>query len=1434
MTSDNGESLSIRFNGSNYEIWAFDFKYLIEGKELLQYLDGTIDKPKDDATATAKKAWSTGNAKVISLLLRSMEPKIALTLRTFTSAAEIWNHLKKTYDHVSTSRVFEVEYDLAKLTQGDMDIRSFYLATQTLWTEQDVLSTSLLPAAVSTEVQKERHRSRVLQFLMKLRPEFETVRSQLISANTTDIDSVLGDLVRAETRLKTQHLLDESSAPTGSVFAAQRPQSNYRPQFGSSFGSSVSTEPRCRHCNESGHIVSHCKKRNFCNYCKKPGHIILDCRARRRTSGYNNSYNGNYSNGGGNSSTGGGSNFSNSNRGSYSVQTGGHDNNIEQLVHSALQKVLPSALNMAFSAYTSSGNSNSWFLDSASFNHMTGNSSLFRSYRPATSKMDVQVANGQRLVVSGIGDVAAGSIVLRNTLHVPSLVPNLVSVGQLVDDNCIVSFSPYGCSVQDLNTRKVIGRGRKDGRNFLVSDLDAAKEQDVLSKESVASQPFGFSVASLDKVISSDSLSTFNNSTKRWNLWHFRLGHPNNARLRFMFENNLLPDRVRFKDIDDSIHTCVHCLSAKASKLPFHSSSTTVSMPFDLVHTDLWGPSPVTSRLGFRYFALFVDHATRFTWIYFLRLKSDLLKVVQEFVMMIQTQFHTTVKVFRSDPGGEYTSNALHDFYKKHGILSQQSCPGVSQQNGLVERKNRHVLELARALLLHSQVPPHFWPEVAHTVVYLINRQVTSTIQDQSPYFALYGKQPDYKRLKVFGCTCLVLLPRHERSKLTSKVARCAFLGYSDVHKGYVCYDSHARRIRIAHHVYFLENTMHYPTKAMDNPPPTMTFSNLMDTFPDQIYDGDDLNPTDLSEDPTPQTPQASISTDTGHSRLESSNESSDSSSSNRTTATSSTIQQPRRSSRPTRGQLPSRFDDYVAYSVTPIAIPSSYKEAAKDIQWCKAMEEEIRALEENNTWRIVQRPSDSPIIGSRWVYTVKYKPDGSLDRYKARLVAQGYKQEYGIDYDETFAPVAKMQTVRTLLAVASQKQWPLYQLDVKNAFLHGHLKETVYLELPPGYPIQDKGVVCHLNRSLYGLKQAPRAWFETFQGTILGQGFAQSKNDPSLFIKNSAQGITILLIYVDDMVLTGDDSDGIALIKTALQENFKLKDLGNLSYFLGLEIQRSAKGLFLSQKKYIDDLLDSARHGDCSPCSTPMEANVKLSKEEGELVTDATLYRRLVGSLIYLTSTRPDLAYSVQVVSQFMAQPRHPHLMAVYRILRYLQGTRTVGIFLPSNGSMTVTAYADADYAGCRDTRRSTSGWCVKFGEACIAWRCKKQDRVAKSSTEAEYRSMSEVCSEVVWLSRLLTELGCPVSGPVKLYADNTSAIQIASNPVLHDRTKHIETHVHYIRDLIQEEKIKVLYISTEDQIADLLTKAVSTSRHWYLANKLMCRDHHQFGGGC
>ena len=364
-----------------------------------------------------------------------------------------------------------------------------------------------------------------------------------------------------------------------------------------------------------------------------------------------------------------------------------------------------------------------------------------------------------------------------------------------------------------------------------------------------------------------------------------------------------------------------------------------------------------------------------------------------------------------------------------------------------------------------------------------------------------------------------------------------------------------------------------------------------------------------------------------------------------------------RRSTRPSRPPNWYGFFSPVSLVATlsTISIPSCYKQAMEHECSQIAMQAELQALEENYTWDIVPCPPTVKPIGSTWVFSVKLRSDGSLDRYKARLVALGNKQEYGVDYEETFAPVSKMTTIRTILAIAASQSWRLHQMDVKNAFLHGDLQEEIYMKLPSGMTTSSPHDVFKLRRSLYGLKKAPRAWFEKFRSTLLSFSFTQSQYDSSLFLHTSTSGIVILLVYVDDIIIIGTDCGLITKLQQRLHATFHMKDLVHLTYFLGLEVHYRSHGLFMNQHKYIQDLITLARLEDTSSVDTPMEVNVKYRKYEGDLLEEPTLYRRLVGSLIYLTTTRLDISYVVHQVSQFMSSPRHLHLVAIRRIIRYL-----------------------------------------------------------------------------------------------------------------------------------------------------------------------------------
>ncbi|KAL4557518.1 hypothetical protein LXL04_035699 [Taraxacum kok-saghyz] len=493
--------------------------------------------------------------------------------------------------------------------------------------------------------------------------------------------------------------------------------------------------------------------------------------------------------------------------------------------------------------------------------------------------------------------------------------------------------------------------------------------------------------------------------------------------------------------------------------------------------------------------------------------------------------------------------------------------------------------------------------------------------------------------------------------------------------------------------------------------------------------------------------------------------------------------------------------------------VPKSYSQAFQDPHWFQAMTDEYNALITNRTWVLVPRPPNANIVNCIWLFKKKHNADGSLARYKAHLVANGRRQRPGVDCDETFSPVVKPATIRTVLSLAISHHWPVHQLDVKNAFLHGHLQETVYMHQPPGF--RDRSLpdhVCLLQKSLYGLKQAPRAWFHRFAEFITRFGFTNSKSDSSLFVYRQGAQIAYLLLYVDDIVLTASSSTLLQQVISTLSSEFAMTDLGALNYFLGIAVTRDSQGMFLSQRKYAIEILERAKMLNCKPARTPADTSAKFDGT-GPPVADPTLYRSLAGALQYLTFTIPDITYAVQQICLFMHDPREPHFAALKRILRYIRGTVDHGLQLYASSSRSLIAYSDADWAGCPTTRRSTSGYCVFMGQNLLSWSSKRQGTISRSSAEAEYRGVANAVAETSWLRNLLRELHCPPLSATLVYCDNVSAVYMSTNSVQHQRTKHIEIDIHFVRDKVAMGQIRVLHVPSSSQYADIFTKGLPSS---------------------
>ncbi|KAJ4747387.1 Retroelement pol polyprotein-like [Rhynchospora pubera] len=1111
-----------------------------------------------------------------------------------------------------------------------------------------------------------------------------------------------------------------------------------------------------------------------------------------------------------------------------------------------------------------------WILDSGASHHMTGDFTCLHNVC-TINPTAVGLPNGEQTVAKHEGDVVLSEgFVLERVLYVPSLECNLISISKLVSTkNCLVTFTNELCLIQNHITRMLIGVGeQKDGVYYY------------------------------HRGASGKALHV--NRKGPYDLWHQRMGHPSRQITLLLagFDNN-----------NDSKDVCEICMRAKQTRDIFPDSLNKAAHSFDLIHCDIWGPYRVGSHCGAHYFLTIVDDHTRAVWVYLMAEKSETSHLLKSFCKMVQTQFGVTVKCIRSDNGLEFQSHHMKQFYAESGILHQTSCVFTPQQNGRVERKHRHILNVARALRFQANLPLEFWGECILTAAYLINRTPTQVLSNKTPYELLFGKAPSYAAVRNFGCLCYI--KSRTSDKFESRSRKCAFVGYPYGKKGWKVFDLETQEFIISRDIIFCEDVYPFSEMTSKNAPASdlsgqnaprvgqsddamfiqlannrRTIDHLLDNerveargsshvFDDSESTDDQSAPTSglsapaLSSEsaPTssrsaPASPSESAPALPGESAPVSLDESALASgpsapASSQNAPTSEQVA-PRRSRHP-----PARLQDYICYTAkcdpsyahptstatsgTPYPIahyvncdkfsvahrkflaaitakkePDHFGEAMKDINWRKAMQTEIEALERNNTWSIEDLPSNKKAIGCKWVYRIKYNSDGSVERYKARLVVLGNRQVEGIDFKETFAPVAKMVSVRTFLAVAVAKDWELHQMDVHNAFLHGDLHEEVYMRLPPGFASKYPGKVCRLRKSLYGLRQAPRMWFSKLTEALQLYGFTQSYADYSLFTMKKGNVFLAILVYVDDLVIAGNDSEAIVQFKQYLSCTFYMKDLGALKYFLGIEIARNRTGLYLCQRKYTLDIVAECGLLGGKPAAFPIEQNHNLSIASGKPMKDPERYRRLIGRLIYLTITRPDLCYSVHILAQFMHAPLDVHYDAAIRVMRYLKGSPGQGILLSANSDLTLYGYCDSDWAACPLTRRSLTGYFVMLGTSPISWKTKKQHTVSRSSAEAEYRSMATTACELTWLKTLLQSLGVSHAQPMKLMCDSQAALHIAANPVFHERTKHIEIDCHFVRDQIQAGCIVASHIRTNEQLADIFTKALGKRQFHYLLDKL------------
>ena len=502
---------------------------------------------------------------------------------------------------------------------------------------------------------------------------------------------------------------------------------------------------------------------------------------------------------------------------------------------------------------------------------------------------------------------------------------------------------------------------------------------------------------------------------------------------------------------------------------------------------------------------------------------------------------------------------------------------------------------------------------------------------------------------------------------------------------------------------------------------------------------------------------------------------------------------------------------------------PTSFKSAMKEELWRRAMEVEREAIEKNSTWELVKLLEKCKTIEVKWIYKIKRDNYGEIVRYKARLVAKSFSQVRGVDFEEVFSPVARAESIRIIVAMAAQFKWKLHHLDVKLAFLNGYIEEDIYVNQPEGFIKRGKeNYVLKLRKAMYGLGQAPRAWNSKLDETLKSMGFIRSINDQAVYTSNREESKLWVGVYVDDLIITRSNPEEIDSFKISMKTKFEMTDFGLLHSYLGIQVMQEEDGIKMCQTWYAIKILDMFNMSDCNASKMRMGCRLKLDRNGEGLEVESTYFRRIIGCLRYLTLTRPDLVYSVSYFSRFMSKPYSNHMTSAKSILRYVKGTTNFGLKYKSDEESDLIGYCDSVYAGELDDRKSTSGLIFFLETNPIVWNCSKQKVIALLSCEAEYISSTMVVCQGIWISRFMHELRGSKEKCFDLCIDNKSAIEISRNLVHHGRPKHIDVGFHFIRKCVEEGKVFLRYIRTEEQVADFFTKSLRISKFCEFRTKI------------
>jgi len=883
-----------------------------------------------------------------------------------------------------------------------------------------------------------------------------------------------------------------------------------------------------------------------------------------------------------------------------------------------------------------------------------------------------------------------------------------------------------------------------------------------------------------------------------WKTLHRRFGHPSQASMQRMI------DRHDVKVIGDRNWKCVSCSQGKAHRAPFRASAhfTRSSRPGEIWHLDAMGPLRVQTTGGYLYFLFATDDATRMVRGFPMRKKDEQVGKLRELLAWSKTQTGSPIRAIRTD--GEWASNEFKELKARCGFDHLLTTPDTPQSNGVAERVVGIISEKARTLLIDGHLPPSFAGEAYCVATYLHNSMPKKSDPKSaalSPSERFYKRPQTVDHLRAFGCLAFIRLHRSKPGKVLPRAHPGVFVGYDIEKRAYRVYVPNLQALFISRDVSFDESKRGYDHGSNSVSSSTSLYED--DEYPEFSDDFESLPSPMVATPPLSTTPTSSaVATQPEDSKDEmpaleypTDSDSDDTAPLRRST----------RVTKPTLVGLESAAN--LAFIMAAATVTT--KQASADPEWKNAMKREIQSLQDLGTFEVVSRPGDKKVITTRWVYQEKDAKQGK-ERYKARLVAQGFKQVYGLDYDETWAPTARSNSIRLIVAMAVRDRSRLRLIDIKNAFLNAPLnKHRIYVEPPAGYaPV---GKVWLLRKALYGLKQAGKEWCEELNRTLSGIGFRRSQADPCVFFMQIERTLVILAVHVDDCFIKYDTENQLATVMAGLLKQYKVTDMGEVTHALGIDFARTEKTMSMSQRGFTESILERFGFSNAHPAHTPAADGLVSNKATG---LEKHQMNAIVGALLWLSlNTRPDISYAVARLAQFVSAPTPVAYAMAARILRYLRGTLDYGISFSEDARHPIQAFADADWAGDAD-RRSQSGFIFMYAGGPIAWSSKKQSCVALSTAEAEIVAASSCVQDALWFTSLLSEFGLAPPHPITVFEDNEGAIALSKTSVTGKRTKHIDLRYSFINDAVKKKKVVLKKIDTKKNLSDIFTKALARER--------------------